>query len=82
MDSVKIVEEKKRVQRTRDGASGRRALHAVFLLVMAGDSGARIGKKVMMICRAMSSVSLGRLDSEKQEETDPECLFAKEVRVP
>lgn len=77
---MKIVEEKKRVQRTRDGASGRRALHAVFLLVMAGDSGARIGKNVMIICRTILNVNLGRL--EKQKEAYPESLFAKEVRVP
>ena len=48
---MKRVEEKKSVQRTSAGASGRRALHAVSLLVIAGDSGARMGKKVMMICR-------------------------------
>ena len=47
---MKRVEEKNSVHRTRAGVRGRSAVHAVSDSVMGGDSGAKIGKNVIIIC--------------------------------
>jgi nicotinamide mononucleotide (NMN) deamidase PncC len=74
---VKRVEEKKSVHRTREGVRGRSTVHAVSESVNAGDSGAKIGKKVMMIYIRMNVSSKQHV--YKKTAAHPECLFAKEV---
>lgn len=69
------------MQTTRAGARGHTGvIDIVDRRGSLGDSGARIGKKVMMTCR--NGVWIRKNDYAEKYKPYPERLLAEEIRVP
>jgi hypothetical protein len=47
---VKIIEEMPIMHRARAGVRGKRVVHVVSGCAITGDSGAKTGKKVIIVC--------------------------------